>query len=194
MLILSVMLVISAVCVTISINPVFSLLFLILSFVCSSGILILIGLDFYAMTFIIVYVGAIAVLFLFVIMMLNINITIETTVRYLPIGGLIGLFLLLELLGNINNNVVSFGILEESLNINDWLSSKPITVIESVGELLYSYSVYYFILASLVLLVAMIGSIVLTLQKNPYYHQQEVYEQNVREFSKTLLKYRELEK
>lgn len=183
---------ISAIFVIRSLNPVFSLLFLILTFVCCSGILILIGLDFFAMTFLIVYVGAIAVLFLFVIMMLNINLTVETSVRYIPVSGLIGLLLLLAvsyLLVSKNPGLAS----KESVDYKDWLVNlESETVIVAMGEHLYTYSIYYFLLAGLILLVSMIGSIMLTLQKNPLVRRQEVYEQNAREFSKTVVKYRNI--
>lgn len=181
---------ISAIFVIRSLNPVFSLLFLILTFVSCSGVLILVGLDFYAMIFLIVYVGAIAVLFLFVIMMLNINLTVETSVRYIPVSGLIGIILMLE----VNYLIVSKGLDgKESIVYKDWLKSlESETVIEAIGQHLYTYSIFSFLLAGLILLVSMIGSIMLTLQKNPLVRRQEVYEQNAREFSKTVVKYREI--
>ena len=89
-------------------NPVYSVLFLILVFVNVSGLLLLLGLDFFAMVFLVVYVGAIAVLFLFVVMMLNVKIAemSENTLRYLPVGGLIGLIFLLEVLLVVDQDLI----------------------------------------------------------------------------------------
>ena len=89
-------------------NPVYSVLFLILVFVNASGLLLLLGLDFFAMLFLVVYIGAIAVLFLFVVMMLNIKITelTENTLRYLPIGGLIGFIFIIEVLLVVDQDLI----------------------------------------------------------------------------------------
>ena len=89
-------------------NPVHSVLFLILAFCSVSGLLLMLGLDFFAMVFLVVYVGAIAVLFLFVVMMLNIKTAevSENVLRYLPIGGLIGLLFILEVLLIVDSDLV----------------------------------------------------------------------------------------
>ena len=89
-------------------NPVYSVLFLILVFCNVSGLLLLLNLDFFAMVFLVVYVGAIAVLFLFVVMMLNVKVTElnDSFIRYLPIGGIIGLIFLFEVFLVIDNDLV----------------------------------------------------------------------------------------
>nr|YP_009646590.1 NADH dehydrogenase subunit 6 [Chloropicon primus]QBX98459.1 NADH dehydrogenase subunit 6 [Chloropicon primus] len=180
-------------------NPVYSVLYLILVFVNVSGILILQGLDFFAMIFLVVYVGAIAVLFLFVVMMLNIKVEEkqESMLRYLPVGGGIGLIFFLEVVIGLDKefvplNLLSLGpsyeseILPEYLHWGETLAQK--TGIEAIGQVIYTYYFYYFFMASFILLVAMIGAILLTLHNDPKVKRQEVFEQNAREFSRTIQK------
>lgn len=203
-------------------NPVHSVLFLILVFCNAAGLLVLIELDFFAMIFLVVYVGAIAVLFLFVVMMLNIRVSElnENVLRYLPIGGLIGLIFLVEVFVVVDNDVLPI-IATPSIW---WLTPKValayllghgaalsreletletpntdlfviwptehMSSIEALGQVMYTYYAYYFIVASLILLVAMIGAIVLTMDKGVFVKKQEVYEQNSKEFAKTVLKIR----
>jgi len=257
---------ISGVMVIRSRNPVHSVLFLILVFCNAAGLLILLDLDFFAMVFLVVYVGAIAVLFLFVVMMLNIKLAEihENVLRYLPIGGLIGLIFLFEVLlvvdndlipvfsqytgtvANLSNGLDSFTIFSffdilfykikglsilfnpnlsfseyikdldnlktgsgeywslpgepgnlipfqafHSLSYTEWPSQvNTLTNIEAIGQLIYTYYFYFFIVASIILLIAMIGAIVLTLHKGGDVKRQEVYEQNTREFAKTVKKFR----
>ena len=181
-------------------NPVYSVLYLILVFVNVSGILILQGLDFFAMIFLVVYVGAIAVLFLFVVMMLNIKVEEkqESMLRYLPVGGGIGLIFFFEIILSLDKefvpvNPLSFASLEnDSLVIPeylDWGSAlTQKTGIEAIGQVIYTYYFYYFFMASFILLVAMIGAILLTLYNDPKVKRQEVFEQNAREFSRTIQK------
>ena len=148
--------------------------------------------EFLAMLFLVVYVGAIAVLFLFVVMMLNVRVTElnESVLRYLPIGGLILLIFLFEVLSVINGDLVPFFssnlfvfendnfILNESLNTVFWTNQiNPTTNIEALGEVLYTYYVYCFIIASLILLVAMIGAILLTMRKRTNVRKQEIFDQ-----------------
>lgn len=176
-------------------NPVYSVLFLILVFFNTAGLLILLGLDFFAMIFLVVYVGAIAVLFLFVVMMLNIKLAEinEKRLRYLPIGGLLGILFLLEIFLIVDNDLIP---LLFKQYFSDNLSQttftqysglvENLTNIESVGILVYTYYFYYFLIASLILLVAMIGAIVLTMHKGVYVNKQTVFVQNLREFGKTV--------
>lgn len=279
---------ISGVMVIRSKNPVHSVLFLILVFCNAAGLLILLDLDFFAMIFLVVYVGAIAVLFLFVVMMLNIKLTEinENVLRYLPIGGLIGIIFLFEVLlvvdsdlvpvlnftssykldssglqtsftfyeilfykirglyfyfgGSINGTSTSYfdylkdleNLTNTSINIDpttftfsqgdfntlsenvytmtssqfsikefahfhdfsytQWpLKVENITNIEALGQIMYTYYFYFFIMASIILLIAMIGAIILTMHKGMNVKRQEVYEQNNREFAKTLKKLRD---
>ena len=176
------------------------MLFLILVFFNSAGLLILLGLDFFAMVFLVVYVGAIAVLFLFVVMMLNIKLAeiSEKKLRYLPIGGFLGLLFLGEMVLIVNNDLIPWlGSAElwtsmPQTNPGPWTSwaqlLEAVTPLESVGSLLYTYYFYFFIIASLILLVAMLGAIVLTLHKGVHVKRQEVFDQNTREFAKTVSK------
>jgi NADH-quinone oxidoreductase subunit J len=184
--------VVSGVMVISSRNPVHSVLFLVLVFCNAAGLLLLLETEFLAMLFLVVYVGAIAVLFLFVVMMLNVRITElnESVVRYIPIGGLILLIFLFEILSVINGDLVPFFssklfffendniILNESLNTVFWTNQiNPTTNIEALGEVLYTYYVYCFIIASLILLVSMIGAILLTMRKRTNVRKQEIFDQ-----------------
>jgi hypothetical protein len=242
-------------------NPVHSVLFLILVFCNAAGLLILQNLDFFAMIFLVVYVGAIAVLFLFVVMMLHIKVAEihENVLRYLPVGGFIGLIFVFEVLLVVENDLIpyagwhsgifslttaesisylvsglpflldptrsfreyihdfqtffSFGSSgEASLSVNELCSSEMMkkvsevfaqasytewtrvleqtTNVEAIGQVLYTYYAYFFIVASLILLIAMMGAIALTLQRTNQVRRQEVFEQNLREYTKTLQKVR----
>jgi NADH-ubiquinone oxidoreductase chain 6 len=178
-------------------NPVHSVLFLILVFCNSSALLVLLGLDFFAMILLVVYVGAIAVLFLFVVMMLNIKIAEihENALRYLPVGGIIGLIFLLEIFLIVDNDYIP---LFEPTNLSrDFLTYTAYaskiqswTNIESVGNLLYTTYFILFLVSSLILLVAMIGAIVLTMHKTAKVKRQDVFEQNAINFQTTIKKIR----
>lgn len=155
-------------------NPVHSVLFLILAFFNSAGLFVLLGAEFLAMILVVVYVGAVAVLFLFVVMMLDINFVElrQGFLRYLPIGALIGLILLGELAAVAGAWVVApdaravAGVptpaLEETHNT------------EAIGNVLYTDYVYLFQASGLVLLVAMIGAIVLTLRQRDGVRRQSI--------------------
>ena len=182
-------------------NPVHSVLFLILVFFNGAALLLLLGLDFFALILLVVYVGAIAVLFLFVVMMLNIKLVEidEKKLRYLPIGGLVGLlfffetFLIIDndfipLLGSSNYKEIFFFETFTFTHLEWSLFIKTLTNIESVGSLLYTYYFLFFLLASVILLVAMIGAIVLTMHKGVNVKRQEIFLQNTREYGKTVVK------
>jgi NADH:ubiquinone oxidoreductase subunit 6 (subunit J) len=173
-------------------NPMHSILFLVLVFCNSAGLLLLLETEFLAVLFLIVYVGAIAVLFLFVVMMLNVRITElkESILRYIPIGGLVLIIFFLEILSVINGDLVPFFsatnlnlesqavLLPMDLHIVNWSNNiNPTTNIEAIGELLYTYYFYAFLVASLILLVAMIGAILLTMRKQFNVRRQEVFDQ-----------------
>ena len=152
-------------------NPVHSVLFLILAFLNAAALFVLLGAEFLAWILVIVYVGAVAVLFLFVVMMLDIDFAALRAgfMQYLPIGTLIGLAIISELI------VVSLG----------WVIAGPVTVpaattpgisnTEALGRILYTDNIFYFQTAGLILLVAMIGAIVLTLR-----HRTGVRRQSIR--------------
>ena len=150
----------SAVMVISARNPVHSVLFLILVFFNAAGLFVLLGAEFLAMILVIVYVGAVAVLFLFVVMMLDINFVQlrQGFLNYLPIGALVGLILLAEL-------VLMFGAWSFSSQSGvDAAAPTPnqLSNTAALGELLYTHYVYAFQAAGMILLVAMIGAIVLT--------------------------------
>ncbi|MGI9415589.1 MAG: NADH-quinone oxidoreductase subunit J [Hyphomicrobiales bacterium] len=161
-------------------NPVHSVLFLILAFFNSAGLFVLLGAEFVAMILVIVYVGAVAVLFLFVVMMLDIDFAElrEGMLQYLPVGGTIGIILLIEL-------VLVLGVWAFSPEAGT-LAAAPtpppgeITNTEAIGRLLYTKYVYLFQAAGVVLLIAMIGAIVLTLRHKPGVKRQVVADQVAR--------------
>jgi NADH-ubiquinone oxidoreductase chain 6 len=179
-------------------NPVHSVLFLILVFFNAAGLLVLLGLDFFAMIFLVVYVGAIAVLFLFVVMMLNIKIAEinEKRLRYLPIGGVLGLLFLFEILLIVDNDLIPLllynteNFLEfKNLSFINWSENlQTVTNIQAIGNLVYTYYFYFFLMSSIILLIAMIGAIVLTMQKGIRIKRQQVFLQNTRDFAKTIRK------
>jgi NADH:ubiquinone oxidoreductase subunit 6 (subunit J) len=173
-------------------NPVHSILFLVLVFCNSAGLLLLLETEFLAMLFLVVYVGAIAVLFLFVVMMLNVRVTElkESLLRYIPIGGFVLIIFFIEILSVINGDLVPMFssaslnldsqtiLLQKELSLIIWSNNiSPTTNIEALGELLYTYYFYCFLMASLILLVAMIGAILLTMRKQFNVRRQEVFDQ-----------------
>ena len=169
-------------------NPVHSVLFLILVFFNAAGLLILLQLDFFALIFLVVYVGAIAVLFLFVVMMLHIKLAEinEKKLRYLPVGGLLGILFLFEIFLIVDNDLIPLSPKHVSAP-GEW-AVLNISNIEGLGLLIYTFYFYYFLIAGLVLLVAMIGAIVLTMHKGVHVKRQQVFQQNTREFAKTVSK------
>lgn len=182
---------ISGVMVIQSKNPVHSVLFLILVFFNAAGLLILLGLDFFAMIFLVVYVGAIAVLFLFVVMMLHIKLAEinEKKLRYLPVGGFLGLLFLFEIFLIVDNDLIPLlgGEYKPESTLTEWgLFVNTLTNCEGLGLLIYTFYFYFFLVASLILLVAMIGAIVLTMHKGVHVKRQQVFQQNTREFAKTV--------
>jgi NADH-quinone oxidoreductase subunit J len=184
--------VISAIMVISARNPVHSVLFLILVFLNASGLLLLIEAEFIAMIFIVVYVGAIAVLFLFVVMMLDIKIaeTNREFSKYLPFGSLIGFIFFIEIFLIMNNEVPSLNNTESYNLTNNFFNWKdqldPITNLEALGQVLYTYYFVYFLIAGLILLVAMIGAIVLTMQLNRQVRRQAIYRQVSRNFENAI--------
>ena len=169
--------VLSALMVISTRNPVHSVLFLILSFVNASGLFVLLGAEFLAMILVVVYVGAVAVLFLFVVMMLDINFVKlrEGFLQYLPFGALLGIVLIIEL--GILFLTKSFS--ENSLT--NFVKSPKINEIENtklIGQVLYTDYFYLFQISGLILLVAMVGSITLTLRVRGQVKRQNISSQN----------------
>ncbi|WP_186417528.1 NADH-quinone oxidoreductase subunit J [Bosea sp. CS1GBMeth4] len=159
-------------------NPVHSVLFLILAFVNAAGLFLLLGAEFLAMLLVVVYVGAVAVLFLFVVMMLDVDFAElrQGFLQYLPIGGLIGLIFAVELL-----LVVGAWVIDPQI-VRAPVAAIPanVTNTAALGQVLYTKYIYYFQAAGLVLLVAMIGAIVLTLRDRPGVKRQNIPAQNAR--------------
>ena len=155
-------------------NPVHSVLYLILAFVNAAGLFVMIGAEFLAMILIVVYVGAVAVLFLFVVMMLDVDFTElkQGALQYLPIGLLIGGIFIAELLLVVGAWVIGPGVPQAIV------SPIPMGIsnTEALGLVLYTKYVYFFQAAGMILLVAMIGAIVLTLR-----HKERVRRQNIAE-------------
>ncbi len=153
-------------------NPVHSVLYLILAFVNASGLFVLMGAEFLAMILIVVYVGAVAVLFLFVVMMLDVDFAElkQGALQYLPVGLLIGGIFLAELLLVVGAWVIGPGV---PAAITAPIST-TVTNTEALGLLLYTRYVYFFQISGLILLVAMIGAIVLTLRHKARVRRQDI--------------------
>ena len=175
--IFSLVAVLSALMVISARNPVHSVLFLILSFVNASGLFVLLGAEFLAMILVVVYVGAVAVLFLFVVMMLDINFVKlrEGFLQYLPFGALLGIVLIIEL--GILFLTKSFS--ENSLS--KFIELPVMNEVENtklIGQVLYTNYFYLFQISGLILLVAMVGSITLTLRDRGQVKRQDISQQN----------------
>jgi len=193
-------------------NPIHSVAFLTLVFCNATGLLLLLGIEFLALMFIIIYVGAIAVLFLFVVMMLNIKVNElrENWSRYLPIGGLISIIFLLEIFLIFDRDFIPFLVFQDastgiansqalqpalqSLYTDFYPSQRPWAAlvsgtsnIQSLGFLIYTYYFYYFIMASLILLIATIGAIVLTMHKRHNASKKQlIFKQVARNFESAI--------
>ena len=156
-------------------NPVHSVLWLILAFFTSAGLLVLIGAEFLAMLLVVVYVGAVAVLFLFVVMMLDVDFAElkHGTLRYWPFALLVGIIFAAEIV------LASFAGLED-MPTNFDASPGADTNAEAIGQVMYTQYLLLFQLAGLILLVAMIGAIVLTLRHKPHIKRQNIAQQTSR--------------
>ena len=160
-------------------NPVHAVLFLILSFFNAAGLFVIMGAEFLAMLLVVVYVGAVAVLFLFVVMMLDIDYADmrEGFQRHLPIGGIVGLILLVELVLIFSGPGTTIGI-------------APIETARSntaqLGDVIYTDYLYLFQLAGMILLVAMIGAITLTMRHREGVKRQSIAAQNARKREETI--------
>ncbi|PTS89207.1 MULTISPECIES: NADH-quinone oxidoreductase subunit J [unclassified Caulobacter] len=160
-------------------NPVHSVLFLITAFFSAAGLFVLLGAEFLAMLLIVVYVGAVAVLFLFVVMMLDIDFEAlrKGFAQYLPVGGLVAGVLTLEMIF-VAATVATNG--AAGKNATPMASPEGISNTEAIGRVLYTDYVFFFQMAGLVLLVAMIGAIVLTLRHKPGVRRQDIGKQVAR--------------
>ncbi len=167
-------------------NPVHSVLFLIVAFFNAAGMFVLIGAEFLAMILVIVYVGAVAVLFLFVVMMLNIDFADLRSgfVRYLPVGALVGLILLAELILVIGSWVVAPGMPGGATP--SAAGGTALSNTRALGDILYTRYLFAFQAAGLILLVAMIGAIVLTLRRRTDVRRQSILAQLARTRAETV--------
>ena len=161
-------------------NPVHSVLFLILAFVNAAGLFVLMGAEFLAMILVVVYVGAVAVLFLFVVMMLDVDFAElrQGALQYLPIGAFVGIVFLAELVLVVGAWTIAPSISESvSAPIPPFYS---VTNTEALGQVLYTRYIYFFQAAGVILLVAMIGAIVLTLRHKERVKRQDISRQVAR--------------
>jgi NADH-quinone oxidoreductase subunit J len=161
-------------------NPVHSVLWLILAFFSAAGLFVLMGAEFLAMLLVVVYVGAVAVLFLFVVMMLDVDFTAlrQGFARYMPVGLLIAAFLAAEMV-LVSTTVASRGAAKGNA-VPMASGTADVTNAEAIGRVLYTDYIYFFQAAGLVLLVAMIGAIVLTLRHKPGVRRQVIMDQVLR--------------
>lgn len=161
-------------------NPVHSVLFLILTFFNAAGLFLLTGAEFLAMILLVVYVGAVMVLFLFVVMMLDIDFTElkAGALEYAPVGALVGLILAAELVLVVAGNSFLPGAATGGSSPIPDLATRSNTA--ALGDILYTDYIYYFQISGLVLLVAMIGAIVLTLRHRDNIKRQDISQQVAR--------------
>lgn len=169
----------SGLMVVVSRNPVYSVLFLILAFFNAAGLFVLVGAEFLAMLLVVVYVGAVSVLFLFVVMMLDINFSEMRAgfQKYLPLGLIVGGILVFELVAAMYGDVFKGATLPEAMNISNT---------RALGNVIYTKYMYLFQVAGLILLVAMIGAISLTMRKREGVRRQSVAAQNLRSRAETV--------
>ena len=169
-------------------NPVHSVLFLILTFFNAAGLFVILHAEFLAMILIIVYVGAVAVLFLFVVMMLDVNFTKskENVLHYMPFGLFIGAVFVCELIIVLINSKLDLANIQ--ILSNPFTNFSNMTNTQALGSVLYTDYILYFQLSGVILLVAMIGSIVLTLRDRTGVRRQVIGRQLERDSSSTVLK------
>lgn len=183
----SAVLMMSAVAVITAKNPVHSVFFLILAFFNAAGLFVLLGAEYLAMTLVIVYVGAVAVLFLFVVMMLNINFEKLRAgfIRALPLGVFVATVLFIELGALLYESLITPApVAPVSVAIPDLAQ---VTNARAIGQVLYTRYLLLFQLSGVVLLVSMIGAIVLTLRHRSGVKRQKIATQNARQAKDTLV-------
>lgn len=178
----------SAVMVITARNPVHSVLFLILAFFNAAGLFVLLGAEFVAMILVIVYVGAVAVLFLFVVMMLDISFTElrKGAMQYVPVGMLLGGLLLAELIVLFSAWQIAPDAAAGAAAPVAPLAEAGVTNTEMLGRYLYTDYVFPFQISGLILLVAMIGAIVLTHRQRDGVRRQKVAAQNARSVAESM--------
>ena len=177
--------VVSAIMVTVSKNTVHSVFFLILDFISISSLFIMVGAEFLGMIMLIVYVGAVAVLFLFVVMMLNVAkqkntwFKSSTNSAHIPIGLLVSIIIFFEV-------IIVIGGWKYKPELSNKIVVSDITNTHSIGNVLYTEYIHLFQLSGMVLLVAMIGAIVLTFRKREGLKRQSYFKQLSRERNESI--------
>ncbi len=173
-------------------NPVHSVLYLILAFFNAAGLFVLLGAEFLAMILVIVYVGAVAVLFLFVVMMLDVDFAELRAgfMKYMPVGAMVGIILLIELFLVLGSWVITPEVAAQGAAPAP--TSGDLSNAEALGLLLYTRYVYFFQAAGVILLIAMIGAIVLTLRHKEGVKRQVIGDQVARR-PETSIEVREVE-
>lgn len=175
-------------------NSIYSVLFLVLSFISSASMLFMLECEFVALLFVIVYVGAIAVLFLFVVMMLDVktaNVT-KDSIKYFPFGGFVGAVFLIEILSIISKNFKANPYQESFLyneyqNWYDKLGS--LTEIETLGQILYTHYVLQFLIAGFILFLAVIGAVLLTINLSKQKSNSQVISKQLSRMYKNSIRY-----
>jgi len=175
--IFSAVILLSSLMVISSRNPVHSVLFLILAFFNAAGLFVILHAEFLAMILIIVYVGAVAVLFLFVVMMLDFKVSLEKSniLQYMPIGIFVGMVFISELIIVLINTKLELKNIQ--ILTNPLSNFENLTNTEAIGSILYTDYILYFQISGVILLVAMVGSIVLTLREREGVKRQSVPQQ-----------------
>ena len=166
-------------------NPVHSVLFLILAFFNSAGLFVLLGAEFLAMILVVVYVGAVAVLFMFVVMMLDINFVQmrQGFMRYLPVGGLVGAILVAELLVIVGGWTMA----PQAAKSGAAPMTEGVSNTHALGEIIYTNYLFLFQAAGVILLIAMIGAIVLTHRRREGVRKQKIGDQIARRAEETVV-------
>ncbi|MEW5687584.1 MAG: NADH-quinone oxidoreductase subunit J [Pseudomonadota bacterium] len=169
-------------CVVSARNPVHSVLWLILAFFSAAGLFVLMGAEFLAMLLVVVYVGAVAVLFLFVVMMLDVDFASlrQGFARYMPLGLLIAVFLAAEMVLVASTVATKGAAAHNDTPMASGVGAADVPNAEAIGRVLYTDYIYFFQASGLVLLVAMIGAIVLTLRHKPGVRRQIMMDQVLR--------------
>lgn len=172
-------------------NPIHSVFYLVFAFANTSILLLIMGVEFLSLLFLIVYVGAIAILFLFVVMMLNIKLVeiIDNTTRYVPIGFIIGLIFFSMISSSLGMPSIQLDPVFISKNPHDTLNIISNTNLEALGFILYTDYFLFFIIASFILLVSMIGAIILTIHHEGKIKRQDLFSQIATEYDKTVINY-----
>lgn len=186
----------SALAIIVSNNAIHSVLFLVLNFVTASCLLFLLECEFLALLFIIIYVGAIAVLFLFVVMMLDVKEinNSKDLFKYLPVGSIIGVLFFVEVVSSIINTFepnpyssTKVGLGSINTYYNWYTKIDILTDINSIGQILYTHYLFQFLIAGFILLLAVIGSVVLTMNNNTQKTKTQVFFKQISRNSRNIL-------